>query len=148
MKKKFIINIFIIFLLSSFNLFAVREVDIDKIKYDEKKELGYVEGEKEPFTGIAKEYYPSGKIETESFYANGKLNGLIKTYFEDGTIRTEIYYKNGELDGLAKEYYGNGQVFIQESYKNGELDGESLNFYKDGSLKGREFYRNGKLIKN
>jgi len=150
MKKNFIIYIFIIFLLSSFNLFAEREVDIDKIKYDEKKELGYVEGEKEPFTGIAKEYYPSGKIETESFYANGKLNGksityyengnlkyeenyknskldgLIKTYFEDGTIRTEIYYKNGELDGLAKEYYGNGQVFIQESYKNGELDGESL----------------------
>ena len=134
MKKNFIIYIFIIFLLSSFNLFAEREVDIDKIKYDEKKELGYVEGEKEPFTGIAKDYYPSSKIKTESFYVNGKLNGksityyengnlkyeenyknskldgLIKTYFEDGTIRTELYYKNGELDGFAKEYYGNGQV--------------------------------------
>ena len=40
MKKNFIIYIFIMFLLSSFNLFAEREVDIDKIKYDEsKKEL-------------------------------------------------------------------------------------------------------------
>ena len=39
MKKNFIIYIFIIFLLSSFNLFAEREVDINKIKYDEKKNL-------------------------------------------------------------------------------------------------------------
>ena len=40
MKKNFIIYIFIIFLLSYFNIFAEREVDIDKIKYDEsKKEL-------------------------------------------------------------------------------------------------------------
>ena len=170
MKKNFIIYIFIIFLLSSFNLFAEREVDIDKIKYDEKKELGYVEGEKEPFTGIAKEYYPNGKIETESFYANGKLNGksityyengnlkyeenyknskldgLIKTYFEDGTIRTEIYYKNGELDGLATEYYENGQVYIQESYKDGELDGESFNFNEDGSLRSKAVYKNGELV--
>ena len=170
MKKNFIIYIFIIFLLSSFNLFAEREVDIDKIKYDEKKELGYVEGEKEPFTGIAKDYYPSGKIETESFYANGKLNGksityyengnlkyeenyknskldgLIKTYFEDGTIRTEIYYKNGELDGPATEYYENGQVYIQENYKDGELDGESFNFNEDGSLKSKAVYQNGELV--
>ena len=83
MKKNFIIYIFIIFLLSSFNLFAEREVDIDKIKYDDKKEIGYVEGEKEPFTGIAKDYYPSGKIKTESFYVNGKLNGKSITYYEN-----------------------------------------------------------------
>jgi len=39
MKKNFIIYIFIIFLLSSFNLFAEREVDIDKIKYDYNPEF-------------------------------------------------------------------------------------------------------------
>jgi len=148
MKKNFIIYIFIIFLLSSFNLFAEREVDIDKIKYDEKKELGYVEGEKEPFTGIAKDYYPSGKIKTESFYVNGKLNGKSITYYENGNLKYEENYKNSKLDRLIKTYFEDGTIRTELYYKNGELDGESLNFYKDGSLKGREFYRNGKLIKN
>lgn len=75
MKKNFIIYVFIIFLLSSFNLFAEREVDIDKIKYDEKKELGYVEGEKEPFTGIAKDYYEDKSLKVEFPYKNGRIEG-------------------------------------------------------------------------
>jgi len=36
MKKKFIINIFVIFLLTSFNIFAQREVDTYKLVYNEK----------------------------------------------------------------------------------------------------------------
>ena len=73
MKKNFIIYTFIIFLLTSFTVFAEREVDINKIKYDEKKELGYVEGEKEPFTGIAKDYYEDKSLKVEFPYKNGKM---------------------------------------------------------------------------
>ena len=170
MKKNFIIYIFIIFLLSSFNLFAEREVDINKIKYDEKKELGYVEGEKESFTGIAKqyyedkslkvefpykngklegrgkEYYPSGKFKSDAFFIDGLLQGKSIGYYENGNLEYEENYKDGKLDGLIKEYYENGQVYIQESYKNGELDGESFNFNEDGSLRSKAVYQNGELI--
>ena len=170
MKKNFIIYIFIIFLLSSFNLFAEREVDINKIKYDEKKELGYVEGEKEPFTGIAKDYYedkslkvefpykngriegkakayyPSGKFKSEAFFVDDLLQGKSVGYYESGNLQYEDNYKDDELDGLIKEYYENGQVYIQESYQNGELEGESFNFNEDGSLRSKAVYKNGELV--
>ena len=170
MKKNFIIYIFIIFLLSSFNLFAEREVDFEKLEYDEKTELVYVEGEKEAFTGIAKqyyedkslkiefpykngklegrgkEYYPSGKFKSDAFFVNGLLQGKSIGYYENGNLEYEENYKDGKLDGLIKEYYENGEVYIQESYKNGELDGESFNFNEDGSLRSKAVYKNGELV--
>ena len=170
MKKNFIVYILIVFLLASFNLFAEREVDFKKLEYDEKTELVYVEGEKEAFTGIAKdyyedkslkiefpykngklegrgkEYYPSGKFKSDAFFINGLLQGKSIGYYENGNLKYEENYKDGKLDGLIKEYYENGEVYIQESYKNGELDGESFNFNEDGSLRSKAVYKNGELV--
>ena len=170
MKKNFIIYTFIIFLLTSFTVFAEREVDFEKLKYDEKTGLVYLEGEKEAFTGIAKqyyedkslkiefpykngkmegrgkEYYPSGKFKSDAFFVDGLLQGKSTGYYENGNLEYEENYKDGKLDGLIKEYYENGQVYIQESYQNGELEGESFNFNEDGSLRSKAVYKNGELV--
>ncbi|WP_335969287.1 toxin-antitoxin system YwqK family antitoxin [Fusobacterium polymorphum] len=169
MKKNFIIYIFIIFLLSSFYLFAEREVDIDKIKYDDKKELGYVEGEKEPFTGIAKDYYedkslkvefpykngriegkakayyPSGKFKSEAFFVDDLLQGKSIGYYESGNLQYEDNYKDDELDGLIKEYYENGQIKSEMHYKNGNLDGVATEYYENGQVYIQESYKDGEL---
>ena len=170
MKKNFIIYTFIICLLTSFTVFAEREVDFEKLKYDEKTGLVYLEGEKEAFTGIAKqyyedkslkiefpykngkmegrgkEYYPSGKFKSDAFFVDGLLQGKSTGYYENGNLEYEENYKDGKLDGLIKEYYENGQVFIQENYKDGELDGESFNFNEDGSFRSKAVYKNGELV--
>ena len=170
MKKNFIIYTFIIFLLTSFTAFAEREVDFEKLKYDEKTGLVYLEGEREAFTGIAKqyyedkslkiefpykngkmegrgkEYYPSGKFKSDAFFVDGLLQGKSTGYYENGNLEYEENYKDGKLDGLIKEYYENGQVFIQENYKDGELDGESFNFNEDGSFRSKAVYKNGELV--
>ena len=170
MKKNFIIYTFIIFLLTSFTVFAEREVDFEKLNYDEKTGLVYLEGEKEAFTGIAKqyyedkslkiefpykngkmegrgkEYYPSGKFKSDAFFVDGLLQGKSTGYYENGNLEYEENYKDGKLDGLIKEYYENGQVFIQENYKDGELDGESFNFNEDGSFRSKAVYKNGELV--
>lgn len=170
MKKNFIIYTFIIFLLASFTVFAEREVDLEKLEYDDKSKLVYLEGENEPFTGIAKdyykdkslkiefpykngkmegrgkEYYPSGKFKSEAFFVDGLLQGKSTGYYENGNLEYEENYKDGKLDGLIKEYYENGQVFIQENYKDGELDGESFNFNEDGSFRSKAVYKNGELV--
>ncbi|ALF21364.1 toxin-antitoxin system YwqK family antitoxin [Fusobacterium animalis] len=170
MKKNFIIYTFIIFLVTSFTVFAERGVDFEKLKYDEKTGLVYLEGEKEAFTGIAKqyyedkslkiefpykngkmegrgkEYYPSGKFKSDAFFVDGLLQGKSTGYYENGNLEYEENYKDGKLDGLIKEYYENGQVFIQENYKDGELDGESFNFNEDGSLRSKAVYKNGELV--
>ena len=169
MKKNFIIYIFTIFLLSSFNLFAEREVDIDKIKYDDKKELGYVEGEKEPFTGIAKDYYedkslkvefpykngriegkakayyPSGKFKSEAFFVDDLLQGKSVGYYESGNLQYEDNYKDDELDGLIKEYYENGQIKSEMYYKSGNLDGPATEYYENGQVYIQESYKDGEL---
>ena len=169
MKKNFIIYIFIIFLLSSFNLFAEREVDIDKIKYDDKKELGYVEGEKEPFTGIAKDYYedkslkvefpykngriegkakayyPSGKFKSEAFFVDDLLQGKSVGYYESGNLKYEENYKDDELDGLVKNYYESGKLLTELNYKNGKLDGLARAYHENGQLHIEENYKDGKL---
>ena len=170
MKKNFIVYTFIIFVLTSLTIFAEREVDFEKLEYDEKTELVYVEGEKESFTGIAKqyyedkslkvefpykngklegrgkEYYPSGKFKSDAFFIDGLLQGKSIGYYENGNLEYEENYKDGKLDGLIKEYYENGQVYIQESYQNGELEGESFNFNEDGSLRSKAVYKNGELV--
>ncbi|PHI14061.1 toxin-antitoxin system YwqK family antitoxin [Fusobacterium polymorphum] len=170
MKKNFIVYTFIIFVLTSLTIFAEREVDFEKLEYDEKTGLVYVEGEKESFTGIAKqyyenkslkvefpykngklegrgkEYYPSGKFKSDAFFIDGLLQGKSIGYYENGNLEYEENYKDGKLDGLVKEYYENGQVCIQESYKDGELEGESFNFNEDGSLRSKAVYKNGELV--
>ena len=170
MKKNFIVYTFIIFVLTSLTIFAEREVDFEKLEYNEETKLVYVEGEKEAFTGIAKyyskdessifefpykngkkegrgkEYYPSGKFKSEAFFIDGLLQGKSIGYYENGNLEYEENYKDGKLDGLVKEYYENGQVYIQESYKDGELEGESFNFNEDGSLRSKAVYKNGELV--
>jgi len=170
MKKNFIVYTFIIFVLTSLTIFAEREVDFEKLEYNEETKLVYVEGEKETFTGIAKyyskdessifefpykngkkegrgkEYYLNGKFKSDAFFIDGLLQGKSIGYYENGNLEYEENYKDGKLDGLIKEYYENGQVYIQESYQNGELEGESFNFNEDGSLRSKAVYKNGELV--
>ena len=172
MKKNFIIYIFIIFVLTSFSIFAEREVDFEKLEYDEKTELVYVEGEKEAFTGIAKqyyedkslkiefpykngklegrgkEYYPSGKFKSDAFFIDGLLQGKSIGYYENGNLQYEDNYKDGKLDGLIKYYFESGKIKAEINYKDGELDGESLNFDENGNLKSKEVYENGELVES
>ena len=168
MKKNFIIYTLIIFILTSFSIFAQREVNYGDLKYNEETELVYVEGEKEAFTGIAKdyyedkslrlvapylngklegivkEYYPSGKLKAEENYIDGQVNGKVITYYENGNIRYEQNYKDGKLEGLTKAYYESGKLNLELNYINDLLDGLSKEYYENGQLSAQENYKEGK----
>ena len=169
MKRNFIIYTFIIFLLASFTVFAEREVDLENLEYDDKSKLVYLEGEKEAFTGTAKdyyedkrlkaelpyrngklegkgkEYYPSGKFKSDAFFVNGLLQGKSIGYYENGNLEYEENYKDGKLDGLVKNYYENGQLKAELNYKNGQLDGLARAYHENGQLHIEENYKDGKL---
>ena len=168
MKKSFIIYTFIIFIFSSFSIFAEREAKLEELKYNEETELMYVNDEKEPFTGIAKdfyednslkveyphkngkieglakEYYPNGKLKSEENYVDGQLNGKAITYYENGNIRYEQNYKDGKLEGLTKAYYESGKLNLELNYINDLLDGLSKEYYENGQLSAQENYKEGK----
>ena len=169
MKKTFISYIFIIFLLSSFSIFAEREVDYQQLKYDEKTGLIYFNGEKEAFTGIAKdyykdkrlkseipyqngklegtgkEYYPSGKLKSEAIFVDGLLQGKAVGYYENGNLEYEENYKDGKLDGLTKDYFKSGKIKAEVNYKNDELDGPAKEYYENGQIFIQESYKDGEL---
>lgn len=168
MKKNFIIYTFIIFILTSFSIFAEREVSYENLGYYEENELVYVIDEKEPFTGIGKdyyedkslrlvapylngklegivkEYYPSGKLKAEENYIDGQVNGKVITYYENGNIRYEQNYKDGKLEGLTKAYYESGKLNLELNYINDLLDGLSKEYYENGQLSAQENYKEGK----
>ena len=171
MKKSFIIYTFIIFILTSFSIFAEREVSYENLVYYEENELVYVINETEPFTGIGKnyyedkslrlvapylngklegivkEYYPSGKLKSEENYIDGQLNGKVITYYENGNIEYEQNYKDDKLDGLLKKYYENGQLSIEENYKDGKLEGEIVFYDENGNMELKAIYKDDKADK-
>jgi len=170
MKKNFIIYTLIIFILTSFNIFAQREVNYEDLKYNEKTELVYANDEKEPFTGIAKDYYEdkslkaeltytngilegeakqyyqSGKLKSTAIFSNGLLNGQCIGYYESGNIEYEENYLDDELNGSVKDYHQNGQLYIEENYKDGKLEGESTNYDENGNLTSKAIFKDDEMV--
>ena len=145
MKKNFIIYTLIIFILTSFNIFAQREVNYEDLKYNEKTELIYANDEKEPFTGIAKDYYEDKSLKAELTYTNGILEGEAKQYYQSGKLKSTAIFSNGLLNGQCIGYYESGNIEYEENYLDDELNGSVKDYYEDGQLKAELNYKNGKL---
>ena len=145
MKKNFIVYTLIIFIFSSFSIFAEREVNYEDLKYNEKTELIYANDEKEPFTGIAKDYYEDKSLKAELTYTNGILEGEAKQYYQSGKLKSTAIFSNGQLNGQCIGYYESGNIEYEENYLDDELNGSVKDYYEDGQLKAELNYKNGKL---
>ena len=83
--------------------------------------LSYLPNESEPYTGNVTEYYPSGQLNTEISYVDGKENGFARKWYENGQVKTEINYVDGKENGFARGWYENGQLGGELNYANGEI---------------------------
>ena len=147
MKKSFIIYTFIIFIFSSFSIFAEREAKLEELKYNEETELMYVNDEKEPFTGIAKDFYEDNSLKVEYPHKNGKIEGLAKEYYPSGKLKSEENYVDGQLNGKAITYYENGNIEYEENYKDGKLEGEIVFYDENGNMELKAIYKDNKVDK-
>ena len=147
MKKSFIIYTFIIFIFSSFSIFAEREAKLEELKYNEETELMYVNDEKEPFTGIAKDFYEDNSLKVEYPYKNGKIEGLAKEYYPNGKLKSEEDFVDGLLNGKAITYYENGNIEYEENYKDGKLEGEIVFYDENGNVELKAIYKDDKVDK-
>ena len=147
MKKSFIIYTFIIFIFSSFNIFAEREAKLEELKYNEETELMYVNDEKEPFTGIAKDFYEDNSLKVEYPHKNGKIEGLAKEYYPSGKLKSEENYVDGQLNGKAITYYENGNIEYEQNYKDGKLEGEIVFYDENGNMELKAIYKDDKVDK-
>ena len=59
---------------------------------------------------VKKEFYPDGKLKSETNYENGKLEGIAKIYYENGQLRGKGNFRNGVKEGLWVIYNEDGSV--------------------------------------
>ncbi len=89
-------------------------------------------------------YFPTGKVFSEEFYIQGKLDGEVKTYYKNGNIFEISHYKNGLKNGVLKRY-SDKEILIEEVfYVDGKLNGEGKYYDLQGNLKEKGIYKNNK----
>jgi hypothetical protein len=101
--------------------------------------------EKEKKEKLAYEYFPDGKIMTESQTKNGKAHGLLKNYTRGGTLESVYTYNMGLREGPAVMYYPNGQLKAKMMYRDNKREGEARMYYRSGELFRIIPYRDGKI---
>ena len=107
----------------------------------------YVNDEKEPFTGIAKDFYEDNSLKVEYPHKNGKIEGLAKEYYPSGKLKSEENYVDGQLNGKAITYYENGNIEYEENYKDGKLEGEIVFYDENGNMELKAIYKDDKVDK-
>ena len=90
-------------------------------------------------------FYPSGKLQGESFYKHGKLHGPSSFYAEDGQRLTLSFFFDGEYQGKVRHFHLDGGLCRLECYKGGKLHGAQKYFFESGAVKSLVHYENAKL---
>lgn len=144
MKKQFVSFIFLLFFILTIKLTANNERIIKKNEVELRKEVLYVVGEKEPFSGIVNEYYENGSIKTQYSFKNGLQNGISKTFYENGNLKAEYPFVNDTIVGIVKEYYENGNISIIGSFSDNMPEGPSKSYYETGEIENESVFVKGK----
>ncbi len=95
-------------------------------------------------TEVKKEYYPSGKVKSETEMKGGKEHGTVIVYHEKThPIMMKYQMKNGVKDGSFEKFYFDGSCEYQAFYVDGKLEGKEVMFDKDGGIVYEANYKNG-----
>ncbi len=142
------------FLLDSIWVFYDQAGDTtEKISYLLGKRNGYsLKYQKDPVHGLY--------VHTSELYAGDRKQGLARVFFPDGKVKQTIPYTDGKKDGLSREYDREGKIITLFEYNNdflisrsrinrtdesGLKQGEWLDFYPDGSIKTERNYHDDLL---
>ena len=96
--------------------------------------------------GIKKEYFPNGKVKSETTYKDGKPNGPSTTYFENGKKDSEIAYENGVPVGRGIFYFADGNLREEVAYLDGLNDVRIRDYYLNKNLYLASHKQNGRWV--
>lgn len=101
------------------------------------EEYEYRIGEKKDtlFEGIAKIYYPNGKLKRLELYKNNRLNGEIISYDTNGVLSEKETWQKGTRWGKATYYYPNGKVESEGFWRDTLTFGLTKFYYTNGKYK-------------
>jgi len=110
-------------------------------------------GEKQ---GVWKDFYPTGKVKSETGYINGKKNGYSKTFIENGSLGNIEKYVGDSLQKdvpelttkleVRNEYYEDGRIKKTGTYLYGIAEGTHKEYSTDGKITGAKIYKEGNVV--
>ena len=117
------------------NIEVERVVNFDNYDRDMSKNLIYVHGETQPFTGLGIKRNNKNKILHFLHYKNGKKDGIFNEYYENGKLKNKRNVKNDKMMNLTG-YYENGKL----KYTIKSVDGVNavLTSYYESGIKSGE----------
>jgi len=95
--------------------------------------------------GVARFYYPSGKLQAILYFDEGKLNGKVEFFHDDElqTKRAEATLEDGLMVDVYKEFHPNGARSAMIEYKNGLKHGDAEFYYPSGNLQLQGEFKKG-----
>lgn len=94
--------------------------------------------------GLAKQWYPNGRLREQRFYEKGEKEGEHKGWWENGRQRFEYRFKKGVHDGNQKEWNQEGILSKELNYKEGREEGLQRLWRSDGKLTANYVAKNGR----
>lgn len=73
----------------------------------------------QPFTGVAEEHDPAGRVRAETEYVMGVRHGPGRVWDERGTLRVEDVCWKGALHGPMRTWHENGRLASECEYSYG-----------------------------
>jgi antitoxin component YwqK of YwqJK toxin-antitoxin module len=94
--------------------------------------------------GVSKEYRQNGTLENMITYENNRKHGPALNYYSDGeTVKTQIDYVDGYKQGEARWYYPDGKIYRITPYVKGKIHGTRRTYYESGTLQAEIPYQSG-----
>jgi antitoxin component YwqK of YwqJK toxin-antitoxin module len=109
-------------------------------------EDGVIKSKYNESIGLSTNYYPSGKIQDEVNYVDGKKSGLGKFFYETGELEAQYTFVEDVAVGEYKSFYKSGKLKSKVNYVNGKKEGEYKEYYESGKLKAKCIYVNDKIV--
>jgi antitoxin component YwqK of YwqJK toxin-antitoxin module len=90
--------------------------------------------------GLAKAWFPNGKLESEGAYQFGKKSGTFTFWHENGQVLATGEYRDDKAEGQWVWWHQNGQRSAYGRYENGQLIGEWRWWNEGGKLTKQHVY--------
>jgi antitoxin component YwqK of YwqJK toxin-antitoxin module len=90
--------------------------------------------------GPSREWYASGKPQSDGNYQNDKRHGKFTFWHENGQVAVTGEYKDDQPDGLWVWFHENGLKSTVGKYENGTFIGEWRSWGEDGRLTRQKVY--------
>jgi len=90
--------------------------------------------------GVAKAWFPNGKVESEGAYQFGKKSGSFTFWHENGQVLATGEYRDDKAEGQWVWWHQNGQRSAYGRYENGLLNGEWRWWNESGKLTKQHIY--------